>query len=279
MKTAAIIPNYLKEKSISFSAELKAYLLNKGYEVLVLGENELPSKKVDFALVLGGDGTLLRAAKRLYGMDIPLLGINFGHLGYLTEATPSDAFSAIDKIISGEYVLENRIMLTGEVIRNNEVIHSFIGLNEASIFRSTLKKAFKLRVNINGMHVQTILGDGLVVATPTGSTSYNLSLGGPVLTPSAENLVLSPISPIYYPNCSLVVNGKDEIEICVSINQPGGIGMASLEIDGDGSFEITDSDVIKIKRAEYTTKTIKVSNRSFYRILKQKLGKSKNEAE
>ena len=144
----------------------------------------------DAACVLGGDGSIIDAAHRLYGRNIPIVGINFGHLGYLTECNPDVALGAIDKIVKGEYTLENRIMLSGEVIRNGESVYSFVALNEASFYRSTLLKAFNAELYINGMLTQTVVGDGLIVATPTGSTSYHLSAGGPVLTPNSKNIVL-----------------------------------------------------------------------------------------
>ena len=131
MKKAIIIPNCLKQESLDFAKELGSLLDAKGYKAEILMENDVPNSGADFAIVLGGDGTLLRACKKLYKLDIPMLGVNFGHLGYLTECSPDVAFGAIDKILKGDYTLEKRLMLKGEVIRNGQSVYSFVALNEA----------------------------------------------------------------------------------------------------------------------------------------------------
>ena len=274
MKKAVIIPNYLKEESMQFSKTAYDILEKSGYKVTVLSENDEPIEGADLALVLGGDGTLLRACKKLFKFDIQMLGINFGHLGYLTECNPDGAIEAIEKIVDGDYRLENRLMLEGEVLRNGEAVYSFVALNEASFYRSTLLKAFVAEVFINGMHTQTVVGDGLIVATPTGSTSYNLSVGGPVLTPNSKNIVLTPISPKYFPRSSVVANGEDEIEIRVLVDSIVKTGNPALQIDGDDAFTLNDGDVIKIKRNVKDAKIIKVTNQSFYQVLRKKLSKA-----
>ncbi|MBO4982506.1 MAG: NAD(+)/NADH kinase [Clostridia bacterium] len=273
MKKAIIVPNYLKAESMGFCKVAKEMLENIGYDIEVMVENDMPSSKADFALVLGGDGTILRACKKLYKYDIPVFGINFGNIGYLTGCNPDTAVECINKVVSGEYKLENRLMIEGEVIRKDEVIHSFVALNEVTLFRSTLKKAFKTELYINGLNTQTILGDGVIIATPTGSTSYNLSAGGPVLTPESNNMVITPVSPMQFLHTSIVTGGNDTIELKVKINSLLENATISLEIDGDSSMEIYDGDMLRIKRAENTAKTIKVNDISFYQILRQKLSK------
>lgn len=274
MKNAIIIPNYLKEESMQFSKTAVEILEKSGYKVTVLKESEEPIEDADLALVLGGDGTLLRACKKLYKYDIPMLGINFGHLGYLTECNPDTAIQAIEKILDGDYRLENRLMLKGKVERNGEIVYSFVALNEASFYRSTLLKAFVAEVCINDMLTETVVGDGLIVATPTGSTSYNLSVGGPVLTPSSKNIVLTPISPKYFPRSSVVANGEDSIEIKVVVDSIVKTGNPALQIDGDDAFTLNDGDVVKIERNDKDAKIIKVTSQSFYQVLQKKLSKA-----
>ncbi len=274
MKKAIIIPNCLKRESLDFVSKAEALLKSNGYEIEVLMENDMPTAGADFAVVLGGDGTLLRACKKLYALDIPMLGINFGHLGYLTECNPDTALGAIDKIIKGEYTLEKRLMLNGEVIREGKSVYSFVALNEASFYRSTLLKAFTAELLINGIPTQTVVGDGLIVATPTGSTSYNLSAGGPVLTPNSSNIVLTPISPKYFPRSSLVAGGDDKIEVKIIVDSIVKTGNPALQIDGDNAFELNDGDIIKIERNQEAAKTIKITNQSFYQILRKKLSKA-----
>ena len=273
MKKAIIVPNYLKAESMNFCDTAKNMLIDMGYEVLVLSETDMPKEKADFALVLGGDGTILRACKKLYQLDIPVCGINFGTLGYLTACNPDTAIDCINKIVNGKYKTENRMMLRGRVIRGGKEVYSFVALNEATLFRSTLKKAFNSEIYINGMNTEVILGDGVIVATPTGSTSYNLSAGGPVLTPESKNMVITPLSPMQFVRSSIVASGEDTVEIKVRINRVVSDAPVSLEIDGDASFDILDGDVLKIERADKFAKIIKVSDTSFYQILRKKLNK------
>ena len=274
MKNAIIIPNYLKEKSVTFSKEAEVLLENAGYNPIILGENQTFTDKADFALVLGGDGTVLRASKQLYSTEIPMLGINFGHLGYLTECNPETAIESINKLVTGEYTVESRLMVSCELIRGDKAIKSFIALNEAVLNRATLMKAFKMEIYINGKHTNTALGDGIIVATPTGSTSYNLSAGGPILTPTANNMVITQIAPITFPSTPLVIAGDDVVEIKATVESITRKGKPTLEIDGSESVELMDGDVIRIKKAEHNAKIIKVSERSFYQLLKEKLSKA-----
>lgn len=273
MKKAIIIPNYLKAESVGFCGVAKEMLEEMCYDVEVLAENDLPSSDAEFALVLGGDGTILRACKKLYKRDIPVFGINFGNMGYLTGCNPDTAIDCIGKVVRGEYKLESRMMIEGEVIREGKSVFSFVSLNEATLFRSTLKKAFNSEIYINGMNTQAILGDGVIVSTPTGSTSYNFSAGGPILTPESNNMVITPISPMHFLHSSIVTGGDDTIEVKVSINSIVKDACISLEIDGDSSFDVYDGDILRIKRAKKDAKTIKVNDISFYQILKQKLSK------
>lgn len=273
MKKAIIIPNYLKAESIRFSHTATKMLIENGYEVIVLKEEEYPKETADFALVLGGDGTILRACKKLYQLKIPVFGINFGNLGYLTECNPDTAIEGIDKLINNDYRIENRMMLQGEVIRNGETVYAFVALNEAALFRSTLKKAFKTAVYINGKHTENVLGDGIIVSTPTGSTSYNLSAGGPVLTPESSNMVITPVSPMHFLKSSIVTGGEDSIELSVCINSILPDSCITLDVDGDSSIDIYDGDIIKIRKANEFARVIKVNDVSFYEILREKLSK------
>lgn len=271
MKKAIIIPNCIKSESMDFAKEAEKILVESGYEVSVLKENDVPSGDENFAIVLGGDGTVLRASKKLYKLGIPMLGINFGHLGYLTECNPDLAISAIDSLIKGNYTVDKRFMLRGSLLREGKEIYSFVALNEASFYRSTLLKAFTAELYINSMLTQTVVGDGLIVATPTGSTSYNLSAGGPVLTPNSSNIVLTPISPKYFPRSSIVAEGCDKVEIKVIVDSYVKAGNPALQIDGDNAFELNDGDIIKIEKNPECVKTIKITDQSFYQILRKKL--------
>ena len=273
MKKAIIVPNYLKSESIEFCQTAKEILCGFGYDVCVLAESEVPTQKADFAIVLGGDGTILRACKKLYMLDIPVLGINFGNLGFLTACDPNSAIESINKVVKGEFETENRIMLRCSVFRGRDKVGSFVALNEFALFRSSLKKAISAEVYINGMHVENVLGDGVIVATPTGSTSYNMSAGGAVLMPESDSMVITPLSPMRFVCSSIVTQGKDDIEIRVKINTSLATSAICLEIDGNSSFDIYDGDVLRIEKVEKVAKIIKVNDTSFYHTLRKKLSK------
>lgn len=273
MKTAVIVPNTQKPKSVEFAGVAKDFLSENGYSVQMYEEGFPVSKDASFAIVLGGDGTILRAAKRFYGLDIPLFGINFGHLGYLSEIGSECPMQGLERLVKGEYEIEERIMLEGEVIRNGESVLSFIGLNEASIHRSTLLHALSLDVMINTKHTETVVGDGVIVATPTGSTSYNLSAGGPVLTPTSKSMVITPVCSKYFPQSSIVIDGADETEISVSYETLNEEGSPCVVVDGEVRFPLQNGDLVRVRRAKHNAKIIKITDKSFYQILKEKLSK------
>ena len=272
MKTVIIVPNTQKPKSIEFASIAKEFLEKNGYEVQMYQENA-PISKASFAIVLGGDGTILRSAKRFYGLDIPLFGINFGHLGYLSEIGADSSMQGLEKLVSGDYEIEERIMLEGDVIRNGRNALRFIGLNEASIHRATLLHALSLDVMINTKHTETVVGDGVIVATPTGSTSYNLSAGGPVLTPTSKSMVITPVCSKYFPQSSIVIDGEDETEISVQYETTNEEGAPWVVVDGEIRFPLQNGDLVRIKRAIHTAKIIKITDKSFYQILREKLSK------
>lgn len=273
MKTALIVANTQKAKSVEFANVAKEFLNNAGYCVQIYNDGDAVCKNASFAVVLGGDGTILRSAKRFYGLDIPLFGINFGHLGYLSEIGSETPMDGLKRLVSSEYEIEERIMLEGEVVRNGKTVLTFIGLNEANVHRSTLLHALSLEVLINQKHTQTIVGDGIIVATPTGSTSYNLSAGGPVLTPTSKSMVITPVCAKYFPRSSIVIDGDDITEIQVSYEIINETGTPCLVIDGDMRFPLENGDIVRIKRAKHNAKIIKMTDKSFYQILKEKLSK------
>lgn len=272
MKKAIIIPNTLKEKSVEFAPRAATFLKNNGYDAEIV--TAIPEKcKASFAVVLGGDGTILRAARQLYGKSIPIFGINYGNLGYLTECSSDDAEEGLTKLVNGEYRIESRMMLEGEIVRDGKSVASFIALNEVCTYRATLMHALSAELKINGKHTETVRGDGLIIATPTGSTSYNLSAGGPILTPTSRNIVITPVAAHTLSNPSIVTDGADVSSVTVSFGSPDDTGHAYLEVDGYERYELCDKDVINVRCAKHEAKIIKVTDKSFYQILREKLYK------
>lgn len=274
MKNIIIIPNTLKEKSIEYAKKAEELLSSKGYKIQILGESDEICKDAELAIVLGGDGTILRSAKRFYGTNIPLFGINFGRIGYLSAIGPEEATEGIERLLRGDYTIEERIMLEGEIIREGKSLYSFVALNEACVSRSTLMHAFRAELLINTKHTETVIGDGVIISTPTGSTAYNLSAGGPVLTPTSKNMVITPVSPTYFPRSSIVIDDNDEMEIVINFETINENGVPCIEIDGETRYSLQNNDIIKIKRAPYNTRIIKITDKSFYQILREKLSRA-----
>ena len=273
MKKAVIIPNTLKEKSLEFAPVAANFLKEKGYSAEIITDSQQMIEDVDFAVVLGGDGTILRAARQLYGKEIPLFGINFGRLGYLTECSSDDALSGLESLAEGNYRLENRMMIEGEIVRDGKVFAEFVALNEISVYRAMLMHALSIEIMINGKHTETVRGDGLIIATPTGSTSYNLSAGGPVLTPTSQNVVITAVAAHNLCHSSIVTDGDDTLSARITYGFAEDRGSAFLEVDGSERYELYDGDVVNVRRAAHTAKIIKVSDKSFYQTLKEKLSR------
>ena len=274
-KKAVIIPNSLKENSLEFAPVASKYLQERGYVTEIITGKADEIENADIALVLGGDGTILRAARQLYGKDIPIFGINYGRLGYLTEFSSEDAMDGLDRLASGNYSIESRMMLEGEIIRNGEVAVSFIALNEVCAYRATLMHAITSELSINGKHTETVSGDGLIISTPTGSTSYNLSAGGPVLTPTSQSIVITPVAAHSFSHPSIVTDGTDTATVTVSFGNPEDKGFAYLEVDGNERYELHNGDTVNVRKAKHRTKIIKATDKSFFQILREKLSAKK----
>lgn len=273
MKKVIIVPNTLKQSTIEYARELIEILTQREICAQIYNDgDEIPENAL--VIVLGGDGTILRCAKRFYGKETRLFGINFGHLGYLSAISPDEAIDGIERLIAGNYTTENRTMLEGEILRDDKSVGSFIGLNEACIFRSNLLHALKAEVLINGKHTETLIGDGVLISTPTGSTAYNLSAGGPVLTPTSRSMVITPVSTTYFPRASIVIDGDDTVEIIIKYETIGESGAPCIEIDGETRYSLRNGDIIKIKRAEHCASIVKITDKSFYQILKEKLSRA-----
>ena len=273
MKKVIIVPNTLKKSTTEYAGELLEILAQRGICAEIYNDaDDAPSDAL--AIVLGGDGTILRSAKKFYSKNVLIFGINFGHMGYLSAISPDEAIDGIERLISGDYNVEERSMISGEVIRSGVAVYSFIALNEACVFRSSLMHALRAELLINERHTETIIGDGVIASTSTGSTAYNLSVGGPVLTPSSKNMVVTPISPTYFPRSSIVVDEGDKLQIIINFETIGENGAPCVEIDGESRFALQNGDIIKIERAPYVAQIVKITEKSFYQILREKLSRA-----
>ena len=234
---------------------------------------DIPAE-TDCVIVLGGDGTLLRAARNLVNLNLPFLGINLGHLGYLTEGDRSSVVDILDRVIADEYIIENRMMLKGRIKRpDGTIVNEDVALNDITINRSRSLRIIKFKLYVNGEFLYLYTADGIVISTPTGSTAYNLSCGGPVVEPTAKLFLITPIAPHSLNNRSLILSSEDriEIELIGSEKDPDSQVEYVVYFDGDSVVPLYPGDRIEIVRAPQETQILKLSTMSFLETLRIKM--------
>ncbi len=220
-------------------------------------------------ITFGGDGTLIRAARDFAVRNIPIIGINVGHTGYLTEtAGDGDVGEIIAALTEDRYSIEERMMLTGRIFHNGEAVEENIALNDITLSRVGELRALRFSVYVDGEFLNSYSADGILVASPTGSTAYNLSAGGPVAQPEAQLLILTPICPHNMTSRSIVFEADDVITIEVDDQNEAG---QTASFDGDISFPLVYGDRIEIRRSARVTKIAKLDKRSFLDVLKEKM--------
>ena len=262
-----VITNKSKDKTLEITKSIKEYLESKG-KSCVLSEDGLSfPKDADCVLVLGGDGTLIRAARELHSVDVPILGINIGTLGYLTEVEVQSMKSALDLLTEGNPTVEARMMLKGTLNGQSEDI----ALNDIVLTRFGSLRIIRFHVYVNGELLNTYQADGVIISTPTGSTAYNLSAGGPIVEPTASMIVITPICSHALNTSSIVLSAEDEIVLEVAQGRDGEIEEAAVAFDGDRTMIVHTGDRILIQKAEETTKKLKLSKVSFLEILRKKM--------
>jgi len=228
-------------------------------------EDELMNE-VDLVVVLGGDGTILRVVRLLNGQEVPILGVNLGTFGFLAEVEVDNLIDALDKIKKGNYDIEARMTLTCEISSGAEkTVHS--GLNEVFVGRANCQRLLEYDVRINGSYFGHIACDGIIVSSPTGSTAYSLSAGGPLVSPTNENLILLPVCPHSLFNRSLVLNASEEVQIVGAKDSAA----TAVTIDGIEIWRGTDFDNIKVRAGDNKVGLIRFGERHFYEILREKL--------
>jgi len=237
-----------------------------GSEVKVLDRLLLPDK-VDVILVLGGDGTFLTVAKLIDKRPVPLLGINFGTLGFLTEISIDEIDECIDRLLRGEFVVENRPVLRVKVVRRNGHVSIYRCVNEVAIKRDTLARIIEIEVKADGDYVTTFRGDGVIVATPTGSTAYSLSAGGPIIYPTLNAMLLTPVCPHTLTLRPLVLSG----EVCLTASLKTESENVMVIFDGQEGIELRLGDLIEITRSPYDLLILRDPKKSYYQTLREKL--------
>ncbi len=280
MKKIGLIPNSIKDPNFTLSRTICEYLHKEGaqvytddrYKNMVPSYVEvLPQESIysvcECVIALGGDGTLLQIAQPAALANIPILGINYGKIGYMAELE----YNEIDRLtclINDKFTIENRAMLSVSVLRGNDEIFRSIALNDAVISSGAITRLIDMQVTANNQDISTYSADGLIVSTPTGSTGYSLSAGGPVLEPTGNALILTPICPHTLGARPIVFAADSFIRVALAqlINKD-----AHLTVDGYQRLPLADGDVVEIRRSSHVTKLIKIKNLNFYQILNHKL--------
>ena len=225
------------------------------------------ASKADVLLVLGGDGTMLNAARLAGERSIPILGVNMGGLGFLTEVRVENLYPSLERVFANDFVLDERLMLQTHVHRHGETVAHGVVLNDVVISKGTLARMIELKIAIQGRFVTNLRGDGLIVSSPTGSTAYSLSAGGPVIDPAVQSLILTPICPHTLTHRPLIVPGNAEIEVTLTSKDDG--AMATL--DGQVGVAITQGDTVVIQTSEHRTRLIRFPESNYYDVLREKL--------
>lgn len=278
-KAVAILSKPSKPELSEIVPALTDWLAKREYEVIYdkqtaqyvegsrgVERSQLASKKLEFAIVLGGDGTLLSAARALAPSDVPLLAVNLGHLGFLTEVPLDAMYSTLEKVLACNCPTDHRTMLACDLIRDGEVLHSYTALNDVVVNKSAIARLVGFDLGIDGKHMFGYKADGVIVATPTGSTAYSLAAGGPVLMPTVAAFQVTPVCPHSLTHRPVVVPETAAISIVVRSNGEA----AFLTIDGQVGQPLKDGDQVVCRKASHEVKLLQM-HQSFFQVLREKL--------
>lgn len=285
MKHFLVYSNAYKDKNLMVTNQLVSYLETKGQKVTLslkeadwksgAGEESEEAKNipqdVDCMIVLGGDGTVLQAARETKKLHIPIIGVNLGTLGYMTEIEPANLEEALDRLIAGDYEMESRMMLNGKVFFADNTEDEGWALNDIVISRSGSLQIINFNIYVNGQFLHDYKADGMIVTTPTGSTGYNLSAGGPLVAPKAKLITLTPVCPHTLSQRSIVLSPDDVIEIEIPSIRDGMSQDVEANFDGSHKIALKSGDRIRIVQSEKTTEFLKLNQVSFLEVLNKKM--------
>ena len=265
-----IVTNIQKDPQERFTKKLAKWLEEREKKVLcVYRVNEEILKDQDLVITLGGDGTIIGVAKEVSKGEIPVFGINLGHLGFLAVTEEDNAFLALDEVFDGKFTIEKRMMLNAYRIAGEETTYLGSVLNEVVLKRHDISRMLAYQLKINGNLAGYYRADGAIVSTPTGSTAYNLSAGGPIILPHCKNIAVTPICPHSLSARPLVLSSEDRIEL--EFDELNGLDDVSVTLDGKDMIPLGKGSKIQIIRSNKTTNLIRRENTNFFSILKEKL--------
>ncbi|HCP15095.1 MAG TPA: NAD(+) kinase [Peptococcaceae bacterium] len=274
-----LIINYRRAQAVFLAENLVIWLKNRGIKVCLmeadaLGKSKLDlpiqdicQEKPDMAIALGGDGTFLRAARLTAPHQVPVLGINLGHLGFLSEVEEFAVYPELEKILTGQFIVDERMMLQAELRRGGKIFKTFHGLNDVVIHKGALSRLLQMNVWVEDDYVGHYKADGIILASPTGSTAYSLSAGGPVVHPDLEVMVLTPI-------CPHTLNGRPTIIPATrrcTIEVENATSEVMLTVDGQTGFSLEEKDQIIVTRAPFKAAFIRIHPQRFFNVLRNKL--------
>lgn len=289
MKHFLIYTNRHKDKNFAATKQIQQYLENRGQKCTIkLKESDWKSSQqidtnegdttitsdIDCMIVLGGDGTMLQAARDIKKLHIPLIGVNLGTLGYMTEIEMGNLEEALEQLIEGNFQAESRMMLNGKVYFKEGNSKEGWALNDIVISRSGSLQIIKFDIYVNGQFLNDYNADGVIVTTPTGSTGYNLSAGGPIIEPKAKLIMLTPICPHTLNKRSIILSPEDEIEIVIPVGREGQEQEVEASFDGSNKVSLSTGDKIRIVKSDKTTEIIHLNQVSFLEVLHKKMSET-----
>ena len=274
IRSVGIVVKPAHPEASATAAELSAWLRTRGIaevrEPVSAGESRPVNRQTldaDLVVVLGGDGTMISTARLVGDKDVLVLGINYGSLGYLTDFRIEEMFSAIDSILIGNYEVDRRVMLDAEHWREDQKLAVGRVLNDVVINKAALARIIEIDVRLNDLFVNSFRADGLIVSTPTGSTAYNLSAGGPIVYPSMNAVVLTPICPFTLTNRPIVVPDHAAISLTLDNENEGVV----LSLDGQTGYPMRAGDRVLIRKSQTTFNIVQPANRNYFDVLRDKL--------
>lgn len=278
MKKIGLVVKLSNPEAIKLGCDIAAWVTRRGGEIftdrwlaeLIKPVTSVPQEElsgyIDVMVVLGGDGTMLSAARLIDGKKVPILGVNMGGLGFLTASTLNEVYPLLERILKDDCVIEERMMLSVALARKGETINKYKVLNDA-VIKGAAARLVRLETRINREYVNTYRADGLIIATPTGSTAYSLSANGPILYPTIHSIIVAPICPFNLTNRPVVIPDWMTVDVAVIQDQTN----VELILDGQVDVPLESGDMIKIKRADTSVYLVKYEGKSYFDILRERL--------
>ena len=261
----ATLLQWLGSRGLTAVLEKETANLVPTADVAVTSKSDLPTQ-VDLVVVLGGDGTLLSMARAVGDLDVPILGVNFGGLGFLTATTLDEMFPAIEAALAGRMAVDERMMLTARIVRHGESLGEYDALNDVVIMKSAMSRIVNLSVSVEKQYATAYRADGLIISTPTGSTAYCLSAGGPILFPTMDAIVLTPIASHTLTNRPIVLPGTHRLEVTLNTDQD-----VMLTLDGQVGLPLREGDTVAIAKGRARIRLLRFPQKDFFSVLRTKL--------